>query len=51
MIFFMEYPSAADFEAAVRYVFDAWAALPAPAGVPLDPADLELHAAFMKWRG
>ena len=43
-------PTAADFEAALRFIFEAWAALPAPKDAPPDAADLELHMAFTKWR-
>jgi hypothetical protein len=43
-------PTAASFEAALRFIFEAWAALPAPEDSPPDPADLELHMAFTRWR-
>jgi hypothetical protein len=47
--FTAEPPTAADFEAALRYIFGAWASLPEPAGSPPDDADMALHLAFTKW--
>jgi hypothetical protein len=42
-------PTAAAFEAALRFIFEAWAALPAPEDAPPALADVELHRAFTKW--
>ena len=42
--------TAADFEAALRFIFEAWAALPEPEDSPTDEADLELHRAYIRWR-
>jgi hypothetical protein len=41
-------PPEADYEAALRFVFDAWAAFPSDRQP--DPADVELWIAYTKWR-
>lgn len=48
MSFFTAGPSAEHADAALLFVFDAWASLP-PDG-PADPADLALVDAFSRWR-
>ena len=50
MTLFTAGPDVADAEAALRFVFDAWAALPPEPGMVPDPADLTLHQAFSAWR-
>jgi hypothetical protein len=42
-------PTAADFEAALRFIFGTWAALPAAEDSPPDTADMELYTAFTRW--
>jgi hypothetical protein len=42
------FPPEADYEAALRFVFDAWAAFPSQR-LP-DRADVELWMAYTKWR-
>jgi hypothetical protein len=41
-------PTEADYEAALRFIFEAWAIFPSER-LP-DPADVELWIAYKKWR-